>query len=592
MNDNMTWDLEIMYKDHKDPKYKKDFKELKNKLEEAKKLSKKYESNDLDYIEAYLKLEEEINDLVGELYQYNGLRLATNTNDEKAQAEVGKLMFMLQETVIPEVEFKKRIKNIDLDELSKKSNIIKDYLFNLKYIQTEAMHMLSDKEEVLANKFQMVASESWSELQALLTSNLLVKVKGKSKKLPLSEVRNLAYDNDKDIRLNAYKAELKAYKQIETSIAMSLNNIKREVNIMNDLRGYKDALEKTLIQSNMKKATLDALIEALSEEQENFRRYFKLKAKALGYENGLPFYELFAPMGKLTKKYTFDEAKALVLDVYRSFSEPLYEMGKEAFENRWIDVYPKAGKEGGAFCAGIDNHKQSRVLTNFTGSLGDVQTLAHELGHAYHGKVCLENKILNRDYPMQLAETASIFCQTLMAKKMINELDDPFEKLTVVEESLQEDSQCVVDILSRFFFEKSVLETPIEQPLNAKDMCKMMLKAQDKTYGDGLDKKYRHPYMWLCKGHYYSAGMNYYNWPYAFGLLYAKGLYKKYLDDKESFVAKYDEMLKNTALMNVEEVAATMGIDVTKKEFWLSSLKFIEEDIDLFEELLKETKMI
>ena len=238
MNDNMTWDLEIMYKDHKDPKYKKDFKELKNKLEEAKKLSKKYESNDLDYIEAYLKLEEEINVLVGELYQYNGLRLATNTNDDKAQAEVGKLMFMLQETVIPEVEFKKRIKNIDLDELSKKSNIIKDYLFNLKYIQTEAMHMLSDKEEVLANKFQMVASESWSELQGLLTSNLLVKVKGKSKKLPLSEVRNLAYDNDKDIRLNAYKAELKAYKQIETSIAMSLNNIKREVNIMNDLRGY------------------------------------------------------------------------------------------------------------------------------------------------------------------------------------------------------------------------------------------------------------------------------------------------------------------------------------------------------------------
>jgi len=590
MNENMTWDLEIMYKGHNDPKYKSDFKALKKKIEEVKKLTSNNKLDDLAFVEGYLKLDEEIEALISELYSYNGLRLAVNTNDNKAQSEESKIDYMLQELVLPEVELKKRLKDLDLDECAKKSNIIKDYLFNLKNIKEEAKHMLSDKEEVMASKFEMVASDSWSYLQDQLTSNLLVKVKGK--KMPLSEVRNLAYDNDKDVRFNAYKAELKAYKQIDTSIAMALNNIKREVNIMDDLRGYKDALEKTLSQSNMTKASLDALIEALKEEQENFRRYFKLKAQALGYENGLPFYELFAPMGKLTKTYTFEEAKDLVLDVYKSFSNSLYEMGKDAFENRWIDVYPKAGKQGGAFCAGIDNHKQSRVLTNFTGSLGDVQTLAHELGHAYHGKVCLENKILNRDYPMQLAETASIFCQTLMAKKMINELDDPFEKLTVVEESLQEDSQCVVDILSRFLFEKSVLETPIEQPLNAKDMCKMMLKAQDQTYGDGLDKKYRHPYMWLCKGHYYSAGLNYYNWPYAFGLLYAKGLYKKYLDDKAGFVAKYDEMLKNTALMNVEEVAATMGVDITKKDFWLSSLKFIEEDIDLFEKLLKETKMI
>ena len=590
MNENMTWDLEIMYKGHNDPKYKADFKALKKKIEEVKKLTSNNKLDDLAFVEGYLKLDEEIEALISELYSYNGLRLAVNTNDNKAQSEESKIDYMLQELVLPEVELKKRLKDLDLDECAKKSNIIKDYLFNLKNIKEEAKHMLSDKEEVMASKFEMVASDSWSYLQDQLTSNLLVKVKGK--KMPLSEARNLAYDNDKDVRFNAYKAELKAYKQIDTSIAMALNNIKREVNIMDDLRGYKDAIEKTLSQSNMTKASLDALIEALKEEQANFRRYFKLKAQALGYENGLPFYELFAPMGKLTKTYTFEEAKDLVLDVYKSFSNSLYEMGKDAFENRWIDVYPKAGKQGGAFCAGIDNHKQSRVLTNFTGSLGDVQTLAHELGHAYHGKVCLENKILNRDYPMQLAETASIFCQTLMAKKMINELDDPFEKLTVVEESLQEDSQCVVDILSRFLFEKSVLETPIEQPLNAKDMCKMMLKAQDQTYGDGLDKKYRHPYMWLCKGHYYSAGLNYYNWPYAFGLLYAKGLYKKYLDDKAGFVAKYDEMLKNTALMNVEEVAATMGVDITKKDFWLSSLKFIEEDIDLFEKLLKETKMI
>ena len=462
----------------------------------------------------------------------------------------------------------------------------------LKKNQESALHMLSDKEEVLASKLELVGSNSWSDLQSQLTSNLMIKVKGFKDAMPLSSVRNLAYSNDPIVRKNAYKAELAAYKQIDASVAMALNNIKREVNIMMELRGYKDALEKTLAQSNISKTTLDAMIEAIQEEAPNFRRYFKLKAQALGHKNGLPFYEIFAPMGSLTKEYSVEEAKELVLEVYRSFSEPLYEMGKRAFEENWIDFFPKEGKVGGAFCAGLDNYAQSRILTNFTGSLGDVQTLAHELGHAYHGQVCLNNAILNRDYPMPLAETASILCQTLMAKKMIGDINDPFEKLTVVENSLQEDSQCVIDILSRYLFETDVLSKPISEPLNAEAMCEMMLKAQDNSYGDGLDKKYRHPYMWLCKGHYYSAGLNFYNWPYAFGLLYGKGLYKQYVKNKEEFVKNYDQMLMNTGMMSVEDVAAAMNIDVTKKDFWIESLKFIEEDIDLFEELLKETKMI
>ena len=409
---------------------------------------------------------------------------------------------------------------------------------------------------------------------------------------PLSAVRNLAYSHDAIVRKNAYVAELNAYKQIDTSVAMALNNIKREVNIMMPKRKYKNALEKTLIQSNMSLETLNAMIEAIKEEAPRFREYFKLKAKALGHKGSLPFYDLFAPMGGFTKTYSFEEAKNEVLAVYRSFSEPLYEMGRKAFEERWIDVLPKEGKVGGAFCAGLDNHKESRILTNFTGSLSDVQTLAHELGHAYHGQVIQDNAPLNRDYPMPLAETASILCQTLMAKKMIDEMENPYDKLTVVEESLQEDSQCVIDILSRYLFETSVLETPIEQPLSAEDMCNLMLKAQDESYGDGLEKEYRHPYMWLCKGHYYSAGLNFYNWPYAFGLLYGKGLYKQYIKNKEEFVKNYDQMLRNTGMMSVEDVAKAMNIDVTKKDFWVESLKFIEEDIDLFEQLLKETKMV
>lgn len=590
---NMTWDLDILYKGYDDPKYNEDIKKAEELIKKIVALSLELNVESAkECIEEELKLEEEFNSIILELYTYSSLRSSTNVNDTEALMQMAKLSMMLNETVAPSVKFQKFLLEVDLDALAKESEIIKTYKFILNNQKESASHMLSEKEEVLASKLSLVGSNSWSDLQSNLTSNLMIKVEGFSEEMPLSAVRNLAYSPDQLVRKNAYMAELNAYKKIDASVAMALNNIKREVNIMMPLRGYKNALEKTLKQSHMSIDTLNAMIDAIKEEAPRFRDYFKLKAKALSYKGSLPFYEIFAPIGSFTKKYSFEDAKNEVLSVYKSFSEPLYEMGKKAFENRWIDVLPKEGKVGGAFCAGLDNHVESRILTNFTGALSDVQTLAHELGHAYHGQVVQQNAPLNRDYPMPLAETASILCQTLMAKKMISEMTDPLEKLTVLEVSLQEDSQCVIDILSRYLFETSVLETPIEQPLSADDMCELMLKAQDESYGDGLDKEYRHPYMWLCKGHYYSAGLNFYNWPYAFGLLYGKGLYKQYLKNKEEFVKNYDQMLMNTGMMSVEDVAKAMNIDVTKKDFWIESLRFIESDIDEFEKLLKETGMI
>lgn len=585
-----TWDLEIFYKNYEDSKYINDLESVQNLINELNNLELDL-NNQVSSLEKFLKLEEQLNSLIYELYSYSNLKMTTNVNDMEAAKEIGKLQIMLQATVEPSVKFKKFLKDVDLDKAYEKSEFLKQYSFNLNNIKEETKHLLSDKEEILIAKLSMVGSDSWSELQSKLTSNLSIKVEGFEEEMPLSLVRNLAYEKDPSVRKNAYEAELKAYKQIDDSVAMALNNIKREVNIIGELRGYNKASEVTLKHSHMTQASLDAMIEAIKEELPTFRQYFKLKAKALGHKNGLPFYDLFAPMGAMTKTYTFDEAKDLVLDVYGSFSDKLRKMGEDAFNNNWIDVYPKNGKVGGAFCAGVPNHHQSRILTNFTGSLGDVQTLAHELGHAYHNHVVFDNAPLNQDYPMQLAETASILCQTLMAKKMINDITNPEEKLTVLEQSLQEDTQCVVDILSRFLFENKVLDTPISNPLSSEDLSNMMLEAQDESYGDGLDSNYRHQYMWLCKSHYYST-FSFYNWPYAFGLLYGKGLYKQYLKNKQEFVKNYDIMLKNTALMNAENVAKTMNIDITKKDFWKESLASIEEDIFEFEKVLKELNLI
>lgn len=589
---NMNWDLSIFYSGYDDPKYANDFKKLEESINKQNECAANFSlDNAVEGITNYLKLEEIINSLIYEMYSYSSLRMSTNVNDMESAKEAGKLQILMQNGVTAGVLFKKFIKDVDLNMCINESEYLKQYEFILSNIKKSASHLLSDKEEILASKLSMVASDSWGELQSKLTSNLSIKVEGFDNPMPLSAVRNLAYENDSVVRKNAYEAEINAYKQIEDSVAMALNNIKREVNIMVELRGYKDAQDVTLSGSNMTKASLDAMIEAIKEELPKFREYYKLKAKALGHNNGLPFYDIFAPMGGMTRTYSYEEAKDLVIDVFGSFSDELKKMGETAFNEGWIDVLPHEGKVGGAFCSGAPNHKVSRVLTNFAGSLGDVQTLAHELGHAYHNHVTFNNAPLNQDYPMQLAETASILCQTLMAKKMIGDMTDPSEKLTVLEQSLQEDTQCVVDILSRFLFENKVVNTPIAIPLSSEDLCNMMLEAQDESYGDGLDKNYKHQYMWLCKSHYYST-FSFYNWPYAFGLLYGKGLYKVYLKDKVAFVDKYDEMLKNTCLMNAEEVAKTMGIDITDKAFWKESLASIEEDIDEFKLLLEELKLI
>jgi oligoendopeptidase F len=339
----------------------------------------------------------------------------------------------------------------------------------------------------------------------------------------------------------------------------------------------------------MEKATLDAMIEAMMSYRPHFANYLKEKAVYLGHENGLPFYDLFAPIGKLSKSYTFEEAQTTVLDAFYGFSNRLGDFAKRAFDNHWIDAFPKKGKRGGAFCSNQPQIKQSRFLLNFTGSLSDVSTLAHELGHGYHGDVISNEAPLNWSYPMPLAETASIFCETIVMNKLYAGLNTDEERLSVLEISLQGDTQVIIDILSRYMFENKLFEHA-GMPISKDQMKSFMLEAQKAAYQDGLDPNNLHPFMWLNKGHYYSAGLNYYNFPYAFGLLFGKGLYALYEQNPDAFLKNYDNLLALTGKASVEEAAKSMGIDVTDKAFWMTSLEAVKKDIDKVIDLMHKTK--
>lgn len=581
--EEIKWNLDDLYPGFNE-KYNNDVEKLDMLIKQSIKHLQSYDGNDLTYIENYLNIEEELQVLVGNLYSFASLSASTDVTNNEALGYMSKLSNILRQTTAESVKFSRYLATVDLDKLAKKSEKINLYLTILKRQQKSAKHLLSEQEEILYGKLSELSSRSWGQVQSLATANLMVDINGEE--VTFSHARNLAYDANQEIRKEAYEAELKAYEKVEDFVALALTNIKREVNTMNELRGYKSALEKTLDQSNMTEATLNAMIEAIKEYRPYFASYLEAKAKHLGHKNGLPWYDLFAPVGSLNKTYTYEEAKDLVSNAFDSYSKKLGDFARRSFENNWIDVYPKKGKRGGAFCSNQPQIGQSRILLNFTGSLDNVSTLAHELGHGYHGDVITQNAPLHWNYPMPLAETASIFCEAIMNNYLLGQITDPKEKLSILEMSLQGDTQVIIDILSRFLFEQKVF-SEANRPISKQEMKTWMLDAQKEAYTTGLDHNQLHPYMWLVKGHYYSAGLGYYNFPYAFGLLFGKGLYAQYLKDKESFLKNYDELLALTCKEDAEVVAMSMGIDITKKEFWMDSLEMIKKDIDEVIALLK-----
>lgn len=579
---NTEWSLDAIYKGLDDPAYEKDVKASEELVKKYAELVKKAQSAESveDCIEELLLTEEELSIKLQNLHLYLMLRQSVDSENGDVMAQVSRINKISASNAPASAAAEKIYAQIkDVDALAQKSEVVKAYTFYLNQTKESAKYLLSDEVEEMVSAMNMTGGGAWGELQAYLTS--VVKVEYEGKELTLSEIRNLAYSPDETVRKKAYEAELACYEKIEDAVAFSLNNIKNQVTMLAAKRGYESPLDMTLKQSRMTKATLDAMMEAIKEYLPQFRKYLRKKGELLGHSDGLPFYDLFAPLGKSGKKYTLEEAREYLVTCFNTFSPDMAELMQEAFDEAWIDFYPRKGKRGGAFCAGVLGKDQSRILTNYEGYFGSIGTLAHELGHAYHNRQTYENRVLNQDYSMPVAETASTFNETHLGHYALASVDAE-EKLTLLENDLMEKTQCIVDIYSRYLFESAVFEQSQSKFLMAQDLKEIMLDAQRKAYGDGLDENALHPYMWVCKSHYYRSGLSFYNFPYAFGNLFAVGLYDMFLKEGESFVAKYKAMLKATPVCTIEEAGRMVGVDLTDKTFWENSLALIAKDIEAF----------
>jgi oligoendopeptidase F len=475
-----------------------------------------------------------------------------------------------------------------LAKVTARNRLAEAHAFFLNESAEQSRFQMSDEMEGLASELSLSGGNAFEKLQGTVTSQLTVdfELDGKVQKMPMPALINLRTHADEGVRHRAYDAENKAWESVKETLAACMNGVKGETNTLNKRRGRKDAVEPALEGGRIDRKTLDAMMGAIAESFPMLRRYFSAKAKKIGKEK-LAWWDVFAPLGKTDKVYSYEEARDFILENFGKFSPDLRSFAQKAFDNNWIDAEQRDGKRGGAFCMGISRVKESRVLCNFDGSFDQVSTIAHELGHGFHHQCMFDagKTEIQQWTPMTLAETASTMCETIVTEAVLGSTKDPQEELAVLEAQIQGASQTCVDIYSRYLFEKEVFERRDSAELSADDLNDIMERAQKATYGDGLDERYLQKFMWTWKPHYYSPGRSFYNFPYAFGNLFATGLYAIYKERGAAFVEEYKHLLSSTGEANAADLAKRFKIDIRKKKFWQDSLAIIGKRIDRFEEI-------
>jgi len=584
------WTLDDLYTSFESPEYKHDFASYKAEIAA---LSKWAQEELASADNAAAKLEyyvAKINELskYNNLGSYAALVISTDTTNAAATKAGDAYGVASAELSTPRTLFMRFVGTLpDLDGVVAQSELLKEHAYFLAETRGKYAHSLSEREEVLLAKLKTSGSTAWENQVRQLTSTLEAEITldGNNKAITLAELRNLNYSSDAAARKAGFEAELSSYKKIEKAIAFSINSVKGEAITVAKQRGYESILDMTLHSSRLERCTLDAMLSAMRDFLPSLRRYYKHKARALSHANGrLPYYALFAPIGSTDMRLTYDEAADFIVKHFSGFSSRKGDFARRMFDEGHIDAEPRSGKSGGAFCHNLHPIKQSRVLINYDNSFYSMTIMAHELGHAYHGYCLNDASYINSVYTMPIAETASIFAETIITNAALSAATRD-EAFVILDNQLSSMCYVILDIFSRYIFETNLIDARQHGPLTVDELNALMAGAQKESYGDALDHDLLHPYMWLCKPHYYMAERNFYNFPYMYGLLFGNGLYSIYKREGDGFAAKYDAILAATGSNSLEAVGDISGLNVRSKEFWSASLKVVEEAVDKFCEM-------
>ncbi|MGG3456457.1 M3 family oligoendopeptidase [Paenibacillus rhizolycopersici] len=408
---------------------------------------------------------------------------------------------------------------------------------------------------------------------------------GEIKTLSVGQAANKLDDPDRNVRERVFASWEEAWTKSEDYCADTLNRLAGFRLKLYEKRGWDDVLKEPLAINRMSKATLDAMWQVIVANKPKFVAYLERKAKLLGVDK-LSWTDVDSPLGQATGKITYEQAAEDIVQQFGNFSPKLAEFATMAFNKRWIEVEDRPGKRPGGFCTSLPKSKQTRIFMTFGGTVSNVYTLAHELGHAYHQSVMEELPMFNQDYAMNVAETASTFAEMILADAFVKNAANDQEKIVLLADKVQNSVAFFMNIHARFLFETRFYEKRQQGVLDAAELSELMEEAQREAFQEALGSY--HPHFWASKLHFYITDVPFYNFPYTFGYMFSTGLYALAQREGQSFAAKYDALLRDTGRMKVEELAAKhLGVDLTKPDFWREAMAVNVADVDAFLELTK-----
>ena len=575
-----TWDLAPLYKDFDDPRFTEELTYLQQKSDELIQFVGQLSTTEpLEGLRRGTALLEAIEVATDRLALYPRLRIAADASDSQAIRWQERISSITAAVTGAQASYKQWAGSLPkLMELLKQDEILQQYRFYYSQIAHSVSHLMSSQQEQAVAAMNISGGKAWANFRGAMIGSATAQFRGQT--MTLTSLRHKAGDPEQTVRREAFQAELDACRSIALPLAHAMNATKQATITECNMRGYESVLDWSLQQQVMQPQTLEAMLSAVQESLPKLRKYLKAKAQLLGHRGGIPWYDISAPISNAAGSYTPEQARDQLLDIFYAFDADLGRMIQTAFQDRWIDIFPRSGKRDGAFCASSKSMGRSWVLANFSGRPSGISTFAHELGHAFHNQCIQSHRPLNKRYSRPVSETASIFNEFLVSNNAIDNAKTPEEKLSLVGSYLSTYAGLIIDVYSRFLFEREVFCRREKGFLSPEVLCRIMEDAQKEAYGDALDPQQLHPYMWICKPHYYAYF--YYNYPYIFGTLFSLGLYTQYEKEGAAFVPKYKELLRTTTIATVEDAAKVADIDLTTKDFWQTALQKLGDMVDQF----------
>jgi len=597
---NMNWDLTSYFPKFNGPEMKKFKKELKEDIESIRNKASSLSSLNTDNQGEWEKIFLDSEDLTmrySHLRSYIGCLASADSLNEEHLKEEAEMSVLGAEFSKLSSELLNTVKDTpnDVFETFTKRQTLVNASYYLNRVREESKKRMNPENEILAADLGVDGLNAWGRLYDTISSKLEFDMEypeGKKARLPMSQRRSLMEKPDRQTRKAAFEGGNEAWESIEDVTASALNSIAGTRLTLNRHRGIDHFLDVALFQASISKKTLDAMLEAIYSEIELPREILRLKAKTMNREN-IAWYDLGAPMDlEFKKKLNWEEAQRLVRNSFTASYPELGTFVESVFEKNWVDWEPREGKRPGGFCTGSLLTKESRIFMTYNETTGDVLTLAHEAGHAFHSHVMREIRPYSHFYPMTLAESASTFGEMILTEGI---LEDPSineaEKTLMLDTEINHGAIYLMDIPVRYEFEKAFYEERQKGEVSVSRLKELMMETQRRIFGNVLEDGGEDPYFWASKLHFYITGVTFYNFPYTFGYLLSRGLFAMFKKEGKEFLPKYEEFLRLTGSDTAENVARrSIGHDLESSEFWVESIHTLSEPLNKLKALLQNTQ--